>query len=78
MPLPRTNIARDGDRVDCHWPALDLTVELHSFRYHATRHGFEQDVARRRRSAHLAFSYGDVFERRAATIAELRELLRRR
>jgi hypothetical protein len=71
LPLPRTNIDRVGDKVDCHWPHTGLTVELQSFRYHATRTAFETDLARRRRSNHLAFSYGDVFEREAATIAEL-------
>jgi hypothetical protein len=72
VPLPRTNIDRAGDKVDCHWPHCGLTVELLSYRYHATRAAFETDVARRRRSKHLAFSYGDVAERGAATIAELR------
>lgn len=75
MPLPRTNIDRHGDKLDCHWPERGLTVELVSYRYHGTRRAFEQDVARRRRSGHLAFSYGDVLERGLATIAELRPLL---
>ncbi len=75
LPLPRTNIDRHGDKVDCHWPAHDLTVELLSYRFHATRRAFEQDVARRRRSHHLAFTYGDVFERGARTAAELRPRL---
>jgi hypothetical protein len=60
-----------GDKVDCHWPQLGLTVELLSFRYHASRRAFEADVARRRRSSHLAFSYGDIFERGEQTAAEL-------
>lgn len=77
MPLPRTNIDRHGDRVDCHWPEYELTVELISYRFHATRSGFERDNARRRRSRHIAFSYGDVVETGAATIAELRQLLSR-
>jgi hypothetical protein len=72
LPRPRTNVDRHGDKVDCHWPQLNLTVELHSFRYHATRAAFETDLTRRRRSRHLAFSYGDVFERGAQTIRELR------
>lgn len=76
LPKPRTNIDRHGDKVDCHWPEQQLTIELHSFRYHATRAGFETDLARRRRSSHLAFSYGDVFERRAQTIAELVAVMR--
>jgi hypothetical protein len=75
LPLPRTNIVKHGDSVDCHWPALGVTVELLSFGFHATRHAFEEDLARRRRSNHIAFSWGDVFERGAQTIAELRELL---
>jgi len=77
LPRPRTNVDLKGDKVDCHWPGHALTVELLSFRFHGTRHAFESDVARRRRSGHLAFTYGDVFERPAQTIAELREALRR-
>lgn len=75
LPLPRTNIDHRGDKVDCHWPPLGLTIELLSFRFHATRAGFEDDVARRRRSNHIAYTYGDVFERSAATIADLRPRL---
>ena len=76
LPLPRTNIDVRGDKVDCHWPDHGgLTVELHSYRFHASRYGFENDITRRRRSRHLAFSYGDVVDRADATAAELRELL---
>jgi hypothetical protein len=75
LPAPRTNIDHHGDKVDCHWPRLDLTIELLSFRYHATRSGFDNDVARRRRSGHVAYTYGDVFERGPATIADLRPRL---
>lgn len=78
LALPRTNIDRHGDKVDCHWPQLGLTIELVSFRFHATRQAFETDVARRRRSAHVAYSYGDVFERAAATVADLRPRLQTR
>lgn len=77
LPLPRTNIGRHGDKVDCYWPEHGLTVELLSYRFHATRDGFERDVARRRRSEHIAFTWGDVFERPTATAAELRQLLSR-
>ena len=77
LPLPRTNVDRRGDKVDCHWPQHDLTVELLSYRFHASRRAFEQDVARRRRSNHVAYTYGDVFERGDATIADLRERLAR-
>jgi hypothetical protein len=75
LPLPRTNIDHHGDKVDCHWPGRDLTIELLSYRYHATRHAFEQDVARRRRSNHVAYTYGDVFERAQRTAAEIAALL---
>jgi hypothetical protein len=52
---------------------VELTVELVSYRFHASRRAFEQDVARRRRS----FTYGDVFERGTSTAAELRRWLQR-
>jgi hypothetical protein len=71
LPLPRTNIDHRGDKVDCHWPHIGLTVELLSFRFHATRQAFEADVARRRRSNHIAYTWGDVFERGPQTAAEL-------
>jgi predicted transcriptional regulator of viral defense system len=75
LSLPRTNIDHHGDKVDCQWPQHDLTVELLSHRFHASRAAFEQDVARRRRSNHVASTYGDVFERDAATIDDLRARL---
>lgn len=74
LPLPRTNVDHAGDKVDCHWPQIGLTVELLSYRYHGSRHAFEADVARRRRSNHLAFTHGDVFEREAQTARELSRL----
>jgi len=75
LPKPRTNIDFARDKVDCRWPERDLTIELVSFRYHATRHAFEADVARRRRSNHIQYTYGDVIERGARTAAELKSLL---
>ena len=74
LPLPRTNIDRAGDKVDCHWPQIGLTVELVSYRYHGSRWAFETDVARRRRSNHVAFSWGDVFDRGPQTVRELRRI----
>ncbi|HWI08102.1 MAG TPA: hypothetical protein VNT54_11365 [Solirubrobacteraceae bacterium] len=76
LPLPRTNIDHAGDTVDCHWPHLGVTVELLGYRFHASRQAFEEDVARRRRSGHVAYTYGDVTERGAVAAAELRALLR--
>jgi hypothetical protein len=78
LPRPRTNIDRHGDMVDCHWPGHDLTIELVSYRYHATRHAFEHDIARRRRSNHTAYTYGDIVERGHSTIADLRRRLEQR
>ena len=75
LPRPRTNIDRQGDKVDCHWAHLDLTIELLSYRFHMSRWGFENDTTRRRRSKYLGFTWGDVFERGAQTVAELRPLL---
>lgn len=71
VPLPRTNIDVNGDKVDCHWERHALTVELITFRYHATRYGFETDNERRRRSSHVAYTYGDVVERGDATVDDL-------
>ena len=68
---------RAGDKVDCHWPEHDLIVELVSYSFHASRRAFEADLSRRRRSSHLAFTYGDVFERPGATAAEMVKLLSR-
>ncbi len=75
LPLPRTNIDHKGDKVDCHWSEHGFTVELLSFRFHATREGFEKDVSRRRRSQHVPYTYGDVVERGDATAADLRQRL---
>ena len=75
LPLPRTNIDRNGDKVDCYWPVYALTIELHSYRFHGSRWGFENDTARRRRSNHLAYTWGDVFERGDQTAAEMRDHL---
>jgi hypothetical protein len=75
LPRPRTNIDVAGDKVDCHWPQLGLTIELLGYRFHASRRAFEDDVARRRRSHHLAYTWGDVFERGDRTAAELTPLL---
>ena len=67
-------------RVDCRWPEHQLTVELDSYRYHYSRHAWEQD-RRREREAHARgdefrrYTWGDVFEHPAAMLAELRVLL---
>jgi hypothetical protein len=80
LPLPETNRPAGGRRVDCRWPDRHLTVELDSYRYHRSRHAWEQD-RRREREAHARgdefrrYTYGDVLEHPAAMLSELRALL---
>ena len=79
-PLPQTNRPAGGRRVDCRWPDRRLTVELDSYRYHHSRHAWEQD-RRREREAHARgddfrrYTYGDVFEQPRQMMAELEALL---
>jgi hypothetical protein len=81
LPLPQTNRPAGTRRVDCRWPERPLTVELDSYRYHQSRHAWEQD-RHREREAHARgdefrrYTYGDVFERPQLMLAELRALLR--
>jgi len=80
LALAVTNRPAGGRRVDCRWPAQRLTVELDSYRYHHTRHAWEQD-RRREREAHARgdqfrrYTYGDVFEHPRPMLRELGELL---
>ena len=80
LVLPETNRPAGGRRVDCRWPEQRLTVELDSYRYHHSRHAWEQD-RRREREAHARgdefrrYTYGDVFEHPHLMLAELRALL---
>jgi very-short-patch-repair endonuclease len=80
LPLPQTNRRASGRRVDCRWPDHRLTVELDGYRYHRSRHAWEQD-RRREREAHARgdefrrYTYGDVFEQPALMLAELRALI---
>jgi very-short-patch-repair endonuclease len=82
LPLPVTNRPAGGRRVDCRWPEHRLTVELDSYRYHHSRHAWEQDrrrerEARARGDEFRRYTYGDVFEHTALMLAELERLLRR-
>jgi very-short-patch-repair endonuclease len=80
LPLPLTNRPAGSRRVDCRWPDHRLTVELDSYRYHSSRHAWEQD-RRREREAHARgddirrYTYGDVFEDPRLMLRELRVLL---
>jgi very-short-patch-repair endonuclease len=79
LPLPLTNRPAGSKLVDCRWPDHRLTVELDSYRYHHSRHAWEQD-RRREREAHARgdefrrYTYGDVFEAPDLMLAELRAL----
>jgi very-short-patch-repair endonuclease len=80
LPLPQTNRPAGGRRVDCRWPEHRLTVELDSYRFHHSRHAWEQD-RRREREAHARgddfrrYTYGDVLEDPRLVLKELRGLL---
>lgn len=82
LPLPETNRLAGGRRVDCRWPASRLTVELDSYRFHHSRHAWEQDrrrerEARARGDEFRRYTYGDVLEDPGYMLSELRELLPR-
>jgi very-short-patch-repair endonuclease len=81
LPLPRTNKMATGRRVDCRWPEHRVTVELDSYRYHSSRHAWEQDrrrerEARARGDEFRRYTYGDVTERPRLMLAELEALIR--
>jgi hypothetical protein len=80
LPLPRTNRPAGAHHVDCRWPERRLTVELDSYRFHHSRHAWEQDRrrerdARARGDEHRRYTWADVFEQPAPMLAELRRLL---
>ncbi len=67
-------------RVDCRWPEHRLTVELDSYRYHNSRHSWEQDrrrerEARARGDEFRRYTWGDVFEDPTAMRSELMVLV---
>jgi very-short-patch-repair endonuclease len=80
LVLPQTNRPVGGRRVDCRWPEQRLTVELDGYRYHRSRHAWEQDrrrerEARARGDEFRRYTYGDVFEHPHLMLSELRALL---
>jgi hypothetical protein len=80
LPLPQTNRPAGGRRVDCRWVAQPLTVELDSYRYHNSRHSWEQDrrrerEARARGDEFRRYTWGDVFEEPRLMLQDLRTLL---
>ena len=80
LPSPVTNRPAGGRRVDCRWPQRRLTVELDGYRFHNSRHSWEQDrrrerEARARGDEFRRYTYGDVTEQPSLMLAELRPLL---
>jgi hypothetical protein len=81
LPLPKTNRPAGGRFVDCRWPEHALTVELDSYRYHRSRHAWE-DGRRRERQAYARgdqfrrFTWGDVVEHPRPTVRELNAVLK--
>jgi very-short-patch-repair endonuclease len=80
--LPITNKVATGRRVDCRWPDQRLTVELDGYRFHNSRHSWEEDrrrerEARARGDEFRRYTYGDVFEDPRAMLRELAELVPR-
>jgi very-short-patch-repair endonuclease len=80
LPLPETNRTAGRRRVDCRWPEQRLTVELDSYRFHHSRHAWEQDrrrerEARARGDEFRRFTFGDVLEDSRFMLRELRGLL---
>jgi very-short-patch-repair endonuclease len=80
LPLPSTNRKRGAHYVDCRWPEQRLTIELDSYRFHRSRHAWEQDhererSARARGDDFRRFTWRHVVEEPADTVAELRALL---
>jgi hypothetical protein len=79
LPLPVTNRPAGGRRVDCRWPEHRLTIELDSYRFHNSRHSWEQDrrrerEARARGDDFRRYTYGDVLEKPDLMLAELRSI----
>jgi hypothetical protein len=80
LPLPEVNRRVDGRYVDCRWPEHRLTVELDSYRYHRTRHIWEQDrqrerEARARGDEFRRYTWFDVDKKPEPMLADLRRLL---
>jgi hypothetical protein len=80
LPQPEVNRRIDGRYVDCRWPQHHLTVELDSYRYHHTRHAWEQDrqrerEARARGDEFRRYTWHDVAQEPEPMLADLDRLL---
>jgi hypothetical protein len=82
LPQPEVNRRVDGRYVDCRWVVNHLTVELDGYRYHRSRHAWEQDRdrerdARARGDEFRRYTWFDVDEDPEPMLADLRRLLDR-
>jgi very-short-patch-repair endonuclease len=82
LDLPQTNRKQGAHYVDCRWPQHRLTVELDSYRFHRTRRAWEEDrqrerAARARGDEFRRYTWRDVVEEPAPTVADLQILLYR-
>jgi len=80
LPLPITNKIVSERRVDCRWPERHVTVELDSYRFHNSRHSWEQGYEREREAyaredAFRRYTWRDVCEDPKRMLDELRGLL---
>ena len=80
LPLPETNRVAGAHRVDCRWPEHRLTVELDSYRYHGSRHAWEQDRQREREGRARGdefrrYTWFDIDEEPVPMLADLANLL---
>jgi very-short-patch-repair endonuclease len=80
LPLPVTNRPAGTRRVDCRWPEHRLTVELDGYRFHNSRHSWEQDrhrerEARARGDEFRRYTYGDVSEDPVLMLEEISSLI---
>jgi very-short-patch-repair endonuclease len=83
LPLPVTNRLAGTHRVDCRWPEHRLTVELDGYRFHNSRHSWEQDrhrerEARARGDDFRRYTWGDMEENPASMLRELVSAMRLR
>jgi hypothetical protein len=79
LPLPEANRVASGRRVDLRWPGK-LTAELDSYRFHNSRHSWEQGQQRQREARARGeefrrYSWTDVTDEADAMVAEVRRLL---
>ena len=75
-PPDETNRPAGSFRVDCRWRQPPLTVELDSYRYHNSRHSWEQDHRREREARGRGddfrrYTYGDLYENPRPMLREL-------